>query len=125
VSVRHIPPRFNFFLIYKEFILKKSNLKILFLFLFLAAALPVFAQGKGGDIMPAGMTNLMDSIVAIFTSGFVKAILIACLCGCAIAYGFNKDNEKMKRNIIAIGIAIAILVGASQIVDMVWNAAGA
>jgi type IV secretory pathway VirB2 component (pilin) len=109
----------------KEYILKKSQLKILFLFLLLAAALPVFAQsGRGGDIMPAGMTNLMDSIVAIFTSGFVKAILIACLCGCAIAYGFNKDNEKMKRNVIAIGIAIGILVAASQIVDMVWNAAG-
>jgi uncharacterized membrane protein len=105
--------------------LKKSNLKTLFLFLLFAAALPVFAQSRGGDIMPAGMTNLMDSIVAIFTSGFVKAILIACLCGCAIAYGFNKDNEKMKRNVIAIGIAIGILVAASQIVDMVWNAAGA
>jgi len=74
--------------------------------------------------MPAGMTNLMDSILEIFTGGFVKAILIICLCGCAIAYGFNKDNEKMKRNIIAIGVAIAILVAASQIVDMIWNAAG-
>jgi len=96
----------------------------LFLFLLLAAALPLFAQsGRGGDIMPAGMTNLMESILNIFTGPFVKAILIICLCGCAIAYGFNKDNEKMKRNIIAIGIAIAILVAASQIVDMVWNAA--
>lgn len=101
--------------------MKKSQLKILFLFLFLAAALPLFA--KGGDIMPAGMTNLMDSILEIFTGGFVKAILIICLCGCAIAYGFNKDNEKMKRNIIAIGVAIAILVAASQIVDIVWDAA--
>jgi type IV secretory pathway VirB2 component (pilin) len=121
VSVRHIPPRFNFYLIYKEFILKKSNLKILFLFLFFAAALPVFAAK---DIMPAGMTNLMDSILAVFTGGFVKTILIVCLCGCAVAYGFNKDNEKMKRNIIAIGIAIGILVAASQIVDVIWDAAG-
>ena len=95
-----------------------SNLKTFIFFLLLAAAMPLFAQ----DIMPAGMTNLMDSILGIFTSGFVKAILIICLCGCAIAYAFNKDNEKMKRNVIAIGIAIAILVGASQIVGMVWDA---
>jgi len=101
--------------------LKKSQLKILFLFLFLAAALPLFA--KGSDIMPPGMTNLMDSVLEIFTGPFVKTILIICLCGCAIAYGFNKDNEKMKRNIIAIGIAIALLVGASFIVDMIWDAA--
>ena len=104
--------------------MKKSQIKILFLFLLLTAALPLFAQGKGGDLMPAGMTNLMDSVLAIFTGGFVKTILIICLCGCAVAYGFNKDNEKMKRNIIAIGIAIGILVAASQIVDMVWSAAG-
>jgi len=107
----------------KEFILKKSNLKILFLFLLLAAALPLFAQGK--DVVPPGMTNLMDSILTVFTGGFVKAILIICLCACAVAYGFNKDNEKMKRNIIAIGVAIAILVAASQIVDVIWDAAGA
>jgi hypothetical protein len=31
----------------------------------------------------------------------------------------------MKRNIIAIGVAIGLLVGASQIVDMIWNASGA
>jgi len=112
----------SFILFYKEFVLKKSQIKILFLFLFLAAALPLFA--KGGDIVPPGMTNLMNSILAVFTGGFVKAILIICLCGCAVAYGFNKDNEKMKRNIIAIGVAIGILVAASQIVDTIWDAAG-
>jgi len=99
--------------------MKNLRIKNVFFILLMTAAAPLFAQ----DIMPAGMTSLMDSVLAIFTSGFTKAILIACLCGCAIAYGFNKDNEKMKRNVIAIAIAIGILVGASQVVDMVWTAA--
>lgn len=100
--------------------MKKSQIKTFFFMLLLVAAMPVFGQG---NIIPAGMSNLMDSILAIFTSGFTKAILIMCLCGCAVAYGFNKDNDKMKKNVIAIGIAIGILVAASQLVDMIWNAA--
>jgi len=104
--------------------LKKSNLKYLFWLLLFTAVNPLFAQGKGGNVVPQGMTNLMDNILSVFTGPFVKTILIVCLCGCAVAYGFNKDNEKMKRNIIAIGIAIAILVAASQIVDVIWDAAG-
>jgi type IV secretory pathway VirB2 component (pilin) len=99
--------------------MKNSRIKSIFFILLMTAAVPLFSQ----DILPAGMTSLMDSMLAIFTSGFTKAILIMCLCGCAIAYGFNKDNEKMKRNVIAIGIAIGILVGASQVVDMIWSAA--
>jgi len=101
--------------------MNKSQIKNLLFMLLLFAAVPLFAQSSP---LPSGMTSLMDSVLAIFTSGFTKAILIMCLCGCAIAYGFNKDNEKMKRNMIAIGIAIGILVAASQIVDMIWTAAG-
>jgi type IV secretory pathway VirB2 component (pilin) len=73
--------------------------------------------------MPAGMTSLVESIMGVFTGPFVKTILVICLCGCAVAYAFNKDNEKMKRNVIAIGIAIGILVGASFIVGAIWDAA--
>ena len=98
--------------------MKNSKLKnALFGVLFTVTAPLAFAQ-----VLPAGMTNLMDSVVEVFTGPFVKAILIICLSGCAIAYGFNKDNEKMKRNVIAIGVAIAILVGASFIVDAIWTA---
>jgi type IV secretory pathway VirB2 component (pilin) len=86
--------------------------------LFALAAVPVFAQ----DLLPSGMTNLMESILEIFTGPFVRAILVIFLCCTAIAYGFNKDNEKMKRNCIAIGVAIAVLIGASGIVEAVWNA---
>jgi type IV secretory pathway VirB2 component (pilin) len=86
--------------------------------LFAAATFPLAAQ----DLLPAGMSNLMESILEIFTGPFVRAILVIFLCGTAIAYGFNKDNEKMKRNCIAIGISIALLIGASGIVEAVWNA---
>jgi type IV secretory pathway VirB2 component (pilin) len=96
-------------------------MKILFLLIFYAlAALPAFAK----SVLPAGMSSLMDNILEVFTGPFVKTILIIFLCGTAVAYGFNKDNEKMKRNCIAIGVAIAILIGASSIVGAVWDASG-
>ncbi|MDR1909493.1 MAG: TrbC/VirB2 family protein [Spirochaetaceae bacterium] len=91
---------------------------LLLLLLFALRSLPLSAQ----DILPSGMTSLMEDILTVFTGTFVKTILIICLCGCAVAYGFNKDNEKMKRNAIAIGIAVAILVCASLIIDAIWNA---
>ncbi|MDR2767331.1 MAG: TrbC/VirB2 family protein [Treponema sp.] len=83
-------------------------------------AFRLFAQ----DLMPAGMTSLAESILEIFTGDFVKIILAIFLCGSAIAYGFNKDNEKIKRNAIAIGVAAAILIAASSIVNAVWDASG-
>jgi type IV secretory pathway VirB2 component (pilin) len=97
--------------------------KTVFLF-FLAgmAALPaaLFAQG----VMPPGMETLAQSIFDIFTGNFVKVILAIFFCGAAIAYGFNKDNEKVKRSCIAIAIACAILISAQSIVNAVWTASG-
>jgi ABC-type uncharacterized transport system permease subunit len=98
--------------------MKNSPLKIMFFMLLLAAAMPMFAA----DMTPGGLKTLGDNVMDTFTGGLVRGILIACLAGCAIAYGFNKDNEKMKRNVIAIGIAIAILVGAQGIVTTIWDA---
>jgi type IV secretory pathway VirB2 component (pilin) len=92
--------------------------RITSLLLLTGAAVNAFAQ----DILPSGMTSLMESILNVFTGPFVRTILIICLCGCAVAYGFNKDNEKMKRNVIAIGVAIAILCTASFIVKAIWEA---
>ena len=83
------------------------------------AVLPLTAQG----LMPAGMQNLADQILAIFTSPFVRTILVIFFCAAAITFAFNKDNEKMKRNCIAIGVAVAILMGASGIVSAIWEAA--
>jgi len=98
--------------------MKLNQLKVFFLLLLSAAAFPLF----GADIMPKGLVSLGDSIMEVFTGGLIKTIMICCLAGCAVAYGFNKDNEKMKRNIIAIGIAIAIIVGAQWIVGAIWTA---
>jgi type IV secretory pathway VirB2 component (pilin) len=97
---------------------KKKNLIFTALYL-----VPAAVAMAANDILPAGMTSLMDSILKVFTGPFVKAILIISLSGCAIAYAFNKDNEKMKRNAIAIGVACAILVTASFIIEKIWDAA--
>jgi len=99
--------------------MKTSKLKIIFLMLLLAAAAPLFAQ-----TIPPGLTTVAGNIQAAFTSDIVKIILVCCLAGCGIAYGFNKDNEKMKRNVIAIAIAIVIVMGAQGIVQAVWSASG-
>jgi hypothetical protein len=97
----------------------QSQLRTFFFFLLSALTpLALFAQ----DLVPPGLNNVAESVKRIFTGPLVRAILICCLAGCAVAYGFNKDNEKMKRNIIAIGIAIVIIVGASGIVEVIWNA---
>jgi len=99
--------------------MRDSLSKILFLKpLLLATATPAFA------IVPDGMTSLADSILSVFTGPLVRTILVIFLAACAVAYGFNKDNEKMKRNIIAIGIAIGVIVAAQFIVDAIWSAAG-
>ena len=81
---------------------------------------PLFAQ----DIIPKGMQNLADGIYKALTGNFVKVLLAIFLCGSAIAYAFNKDNEKVKRNAIAVGVAAAILITAQTIVGAVWSASG-
>jgi len=57
----------------------------------------------------------------VFTGPVIKTILIIMLAACAVAYGFNKDNEKIKRNILAIGVATAILMASTFIVGLVWG----
>jgi type IV secretory pathway VirB2 component (pilin) len=99
--------------------MKNSQMKIMFLFLLLAAAMPLFAA----DILPSGLKTMGDNVKEIFTGDLVTIILICCLAGCGIAYAFNKDNEKMKRNIIAIVIGIIIVAAAAAIVSAVMGAA--
>lgn len=97
--------------------MNKSQLKFLFFMLILAAAMPLFAE-----VMPEGLKSTADEIEAIFRGPVVTIILICCLAGCGIAYAFNKDNEKMKRNIIAIAIGIIIVSAARGIVEAVIRA---
>lgn len=89
-----------------------------------ALILAAFPAAADSALMPSGMTTLATSIKEIMTGDFVKIILACFLCGSAIAYAFNKDNEKVKRNCIAIGVGAAILIAASSIVDAVWTASG-
>ena len=99
----------------------QSYLKKLSALFFLSLAqIPLYAAGT--ELLPSGMKDLVDNLVLVFTGDFVKGILVVFLCGCAVAYAFNKDNEKMKRNCIAIGIAIALLMGASFIVGKIMEA---
>jgi len=102
--------------------MKTSQLKIMFFMLLLAAAAPLFAQGDLGSLGLSGLENFAKTIQGIFTGTLVRIILTCCLAGCGIAYGFNKDNEKMKRNVIAIAIGIAIVAAASFIVEAVFTA---
>jgi hypothetical protein len=97
----------------------KKFVKIIFVFLFCFALAPLYAAGVP---IPAGLESLVDGLKEVFTGPIVKALLVMCLAGSAVAYGFNKDNEKMKRNCIAVAIACAVLIAASEIIDAVWNA---
>ena len=94
-------------------------MKILFLFLLLAAAVPLFA-----DIVPAGMTNVATEVKGFFTGPIMIIIVTCILIGCAIAYAYNKDNEKMKKNMIAIAIAVIVIATAGSIVSNLIAAAG-
>jgi type IV secretory pathway VirB2 component (pilin) len=102
--------------------MKTLQLKVFFLFLLLAAAMPLFAQNT--RLVPAGLTTMAESIREVFTGPIVRIILVCCLAGCGVAYGFNKDNEKMKRNVIAIAVALVIIACASGIVEAIWGASG-
>lgn len=83
-----------------------------------AASVQVQAQ----EIVPPGMQNLMDQLLTVFTGNLVRGILILSLAGCAIGYGVWRDNEKMKRNVIAIGIATIVIMAASGIVEALMRA---
>jgi hypothetical protein len=102
--------------------MKSSQLKFFFFTLLLAASARLSAQGDLGSLGLDGLETFGKTIQGVFTGTLVRVILTCCLAGCGIAYGFNKDNEKMKRNVIAIGIGIAIIAAASFIVEAVFRA---
>jgi hypothetical protein len=96
--------------------LRKEKIKRVFSLIGLAAfSFPLYAVD-----MPDELTSLADSIKNIMSGAFVRTLLIIFLCASAITYAFNKDNEKVKRNCIAIGVAAAILVAATTIVGAIF-----
>jgi type IV secretory pathway VirB2 component (pilin) len=102
-----------------SFFEKHKGVFLMCVFLLLAAV-----TAAADSLLPSGMNTLMTEIQAIFLGPFVRGILIVALAGCAVAYGFNKDNEKMKRNVIAIGVACAILIAAQSIIENIVKASG-
>jgi hypothetical protein len=100
--------------------MNKSFKKVSVLIPYLFLPLTLFAQDLPAGL--GGVQSLADTILSIFQGPFIKVILAIFLSGSAVAYAFNKDNEKIKRNCIAIGIASAILIGASSIVGALLGA---
>jgi DMSO/TMAO reductase YedYZ heme-binding membrane subunit len=109
--------------IFKECFMKKVSSKISLLFSapFIKAAAfltcfalsqPVFAQ----DAIKK-LDSTAQTVVGIFTSYWVRGILAISLCSSAIMFAVNKDNDKVKRNCLAVGIAAFIIICASSIVD--------
>jgi hypothetical protein len=87
--------------------------KIFSLITFFSLTLPLYAQG----IMPRGMTSLAEQILEIFSGRFVQIIFAIFFCGAAVAYGFNKDNEKINK-------LISVLSHIMRTVVMIFIAPG-
>jgi hypothetical protein len=89
--------------------------------LFLAtASLPLFAANTD---LPGKMNTIAGQIYNIMTGDGVRVLLACFLAGSAVAYAFNKDNEKVKRNCIAVAVAAAILMLATGLVNWVVGVA--
>jgi hypothetical protein len=84
-------------------------------FILLFLSMPLFAQQAVEN-----MNRLADTIKGIFTSNLVKTILVIALCASALAFAVNKDNQRIRNSAIAIGVAAAIIMSATFIVDLVW-----
>jgi type IV secretory pathway VirB2 component (pilin) len=97
---------------------KRMGFRVLFLmFVLLAVSVPLYAQ----DIVPQGLQSMGESIQEAFTGDLAKVILGCCFAGSCIAYGYNKDNEKMKGKLIAVIVATGLLVISQQVIDKVWS----
>jgi len=81
-----------------------------------ALSQPLFAQDAIGK-----MNTTATKILGIFTSNLVRVILAISLCCCAVAYAMNKDNDKVKRGALAVGVASLIIMSASGIVDFLME----
>jgi len=74
---------------------------------------PAFAQNDA----IAKMEAVSDKILGLFTGTLVRTILAIAFCCSAVAYAMNKDNEKVKRGALAVGIASVMIIAASGIVS--------
>jgi type IV secretory pathway VirB2 component (pilin) len=98
--------------------LKTLKAALVTAFLSTATGAPLFASSFD---VPPQMQDLADSAVEILTGPLVRTFFVIILVACAIAFGFNKDNEKMKRNIIIIFVAAIVILSASTIIENIWT----
>jgi len=100
--------------------MKNSQMKFLFLSLLSAAsAMPLFAA----NIVPTGMNNVADAVLEFFKGPIMITIVTCILIGCAVMYAYGKDNEKMKKSMIAIAISVIVIACAGAIVSNLLAAA--
>jgi hypothetical protein len=82
----------------------------------LALSQPAFAQ----DAI-AKMEAVSDKVLKLFTGTLVRTILAIAFCCSAVAYAMNKDNDKVKRGALAVGIASVMIIAASGIVSFMME----
>lgn len=95
----------------------KEIKRLLILLMMTAAAVSLHAQ----DLVPQGLQTMAEGVRDIFTGDLAKLILGCCFAGSCIAYGYNKDNEKMKGKILAVVIATGLLCITQQVMDKLWT----
>lgn len=78
---------------------------------------PAFAQNDA----IAKMEAVSDKVLGLFTGTLVRTILAIAFCCSAVAYAMNKDNEKVKRGALAVGIASVMIIAASGIVGFMMS----
>jgi type IV secretory pathway VirB2 component (pilin) len=89
------------------------------LIVLLMTAASVFLQAQ--ELVPQGLQTMAENVRDIFTGDLAKIILGCCFAGSCIAYGYNKDNEKMKAKLLAVVIATGLLCITQQIMDKLWT----
>lgn len=85
--------------------------------LFLVAPAHMYGQ----DLVPTELQSTAEQIQEIFTGDLAKIIMGCCFAGACIAYGYNKDNERMKGKMVAVVIATGLLLLTQQIMDRLWG----
>jgi glycerol uptake facilitator-like aquaporin len=78
---------------------------------------PAFAQNDA----IAKMEAVSDKILGLFTGTLVRTILAIAFCCSAVAYAMNKDNQKVQRGALAVGIASVMIIAASGIVSFMMS----
>ena len=97
----------------------KSIAKFLFFAFLITAAYPLFATPPG----LAGVDRAANEILNFFRGGVVRTILGICFIASCIMFAYGKDNEKMKKAAISIGIAVIAIAGATEFINWIWSIA--